>query len=295
METPVDGIYNHISMDDYRSWDAIASSDLSALRHSPARYQYRKTHPSAETPAQKLGTAAHAAVLEPELFASTYQLAPQPTDEYRDKCERNGRSTKGWTNTKAYHEAAADLEAHGHTLLKQADLDASRAIAAAVASHPIGRDLMAASIGTEVSVLATDPEGRRRKIRPDVLIPSAGMIVDIKTARDPRPEAFARDSAKYGYHRSAHYYLDTMMFVSEVPRYEHYVFFAVCPEPPYEIGCYTLNADAMELGLLQTEALLEKLTACETANSWPAHNGQMEEINLPGWVYAQWEKEELNQ
>lgn len=84
------GIYDNISNADYHAGPGESKSLLDLVRRSPAHYRARKldaevandNEPEARkpTPAQFIGTAFHALLLEPQVFAREYCLALRPQD-----------------------------------------------------------------------------------------------------------------------------------------------------------------------------------------------------------------------
>ena len=60
------GIYRDISNSEYHSGEGLAASHFRELLRSPLHYITRVNTSSKETPAMKLGTAVHCAILEPE-------------------------------------------------------------------------------------------------------------------------------------------------------------------------------------------------------------------------------------
>lgn len=79
------GIYDNITNHDYHSGPGISKSGLDLIAKSPAHYHYAVTaaNDNEPTAAQALGTAFHALLLEPEVFAATY-VSELRKDEYPD-------------------------------------------------------------------------------------------------------------------------------------------------------------------------------------------------------------------
>jgi len=275
------GIYPGIPMEQYLAHDAVSNSDLGNMARSPEYAHLCKTEPGekTDTPATLLGTAIHTAILEPERFETEYTL--DPTDE-------DGGYRAGWRNTKAYKAAKADIRAHGHEVLAQRDLDACRWIQDNVAASWIGREILAIKDDVEVSVLASDPEyDLVRKIRPDVVVSAASMLVDIKKTRDIRPGPFSRDCVTFGYHRTAPWYLDTANLAWDDAPFKHYLFLVIADTAPHEIRGYTLPGEAIEHGRQQYATLLDRWAKCATEGKWPGGSGEIEELALPPYVYTQ--------
>lgn len=76
------GVYEDISNAEYHSGPGISKSGLDLIHRSPMHFHAVVTaeNDRVPTPAQELGTAAHALILEPDVFASTYCLALRRSD-----------------------------------------------------------------------------------------------------------------------------------------------------------------------------------------------------------------------
>lgn len=76
------GVYEGIPNAEYHSGPGISKSGLDLIHRSPMHYHAVVTaeNDRVPTPAQELGTAAHALILEPEVFTATYCLALRRSD-----------------------------------------------------------------------------------------------------------------------------------------------------------------------------------------------------------------------
>lgn len=76
------GVYEGISNAEYHGDPGISKSGLDLIHRSPMHYHAVVTaeNDHTPTPAQELGTAAHALILEPEVFTATYCLALRRSD-----------------------------------------------------------------------------------------------------------------------------------------------------------------------------------------------------------------------
>jgi exodeoxyribonuclease VIII len=77
------GIYEGLSNADYHGGPGVSKSILDLVRRSPAHAKSAKDTPPSErktTPAQAIGTAFHALVLEPKLFVSEFCLGMSTAD-----------------------------------------------------------------------------------------------------------------------------------------------------------------------------------------------------------------------
>jgi exodeoxyribonuclease VIII len=252
-------------MAEYLSWDCASASRLADIARSPRHAKYRIEHPSEPTEAMELGTAIHAAVLEPELFERTYRMRP-PGD---------GR-------TKAVKEARELIEAQGFIALKEEAWDACQGVKLTVREHPIASKLIAKADGFEVCAVA-EIDGVLVKVRADALLERAGMIVDLKSTLDASPEAFGRSIAAFKYHWSAALYLD--VFAALGVSIDTYAFLALEKEPPYECAVYTLADTALELGRAKYKAALATYGECLLTGQWPGYLKTAQTIDIPAFEY----------
>lgn len=259
----------NMTMEAYRGHPGVSASDLKNLGRSAA---YAKLRPSKPSDAKEWGTAVHTAILEPDLIAHRYGIDPQHPAK--------GGYPKGWRNSDDYKERRATMLSKGFdALLTPDEWKSLHDIAERVRSHDIGKQLHDLPGHREASVFVKDDvTGLMRKCRPDWLIPSARMIVDVKTAADHRPGPFSQACRRYGYHLSAAYYIDT---VSEEIEVDHYVFLVVNSDPPHEIESYTLDSDSIEQGRFDYRKGLFEWAVCERTGAWPGGSGKIQEIRLP--------------
>lgn len=89
------GIYDDLSNADYHGGPGVSKSGLDLINANPATYRYVKDNPEerTETPDMRIGTALHAAVLEPELFVTEFcrglrrQDVPEAVDDREELVE----------------------------------------------------------------------------------------------------------------------------------------------------------------------------------------------------------------
>lgn len=269
------GIVHGLSMEEYRAHSAVAVSDLKNIERSPAYAQLCREEPQPQTPAMAFGTAVHTAVLEPDHFGARYAIDPTHPEK--------GGYPRGWRNTKEYRQQVEFLAERGVELLTQEQMDQCRQIARNVREHRIGRLIEESQSGAEVSVFAADSDyGLVRKIRPDRLCERARTVVDLKTADDVSPGAFARACHRYGYHRGAAFYLDTLDLCAMT--YEHYVFLVVANTPPFEVRAYTLDQDSIDQGRSEYRRLLREWSECEASGEWGRGPEEIMELRLPEYA-----------
>jgi exodeoxyribonuclease VIII len=257
---PIGGFYRDVMMAEYLKYDAMNAGQLEWLEVSPLHYRYRLGQPAEESPSLALGTALHAAVLEPDLFEKRFVLEPLEVAAGNAKPRA----------TKAYKDAVADIEQGGFTVLRTDVMEKVRAMALSIAAHTqVGR-LLPKARERELTMLWWGwPHGKTGKPRlcrgrADLL--GEGWVADIKTTRSLRdfsPYEMTRD----GYHRKAAWYIDGLSRLGrEITRF---YFIAVESAPPHDVGVFELEQAALVCGSVRNEQLMMTLAACERDDRWP--------------------------
>lgn len=239
-----EGIYFGLPAEAYHAAPGLSHSGMRDLAVSPLHYWHRHLSPSRRphppTPAQRLGSAVHCRVLEPDEFTRRYArdlsredypsalvtvddlkawlaAAGLPTGHKRkqDLIDRVGAASNDGVGTAVVWDVVAarhEAEAAGKEMLDAGDWDAVASAAAAVAASPATAGLFAGG-SPEVSVFARDEtSGVLLKARIDYL--SAGLLIDLKTFGNFRakPVSVAVNEAMYheGYYRQGVYYHDVL-------------------------------------------------------------------------------------
>jgi len=178
---------------DFDTYKASSGLNWSALRQiatSPLMYRYRLEHPLEATPAMALGTAVHAAVLQPDIFETTYRVAEQTqcsaTTKAGAQCSKG--AVPGGTLC-AQHGGAAEVEAlgaEGITILSADDGETVARCVEAIQRHGAARSMLAMCPEREVSLTWAYPgpagAGRLCKGRLDAI--GQDTVIDLKTTRD---------------------------------------------------------------------------------------------------------------
>jgi len=262
---------------DYHAPDGrVSSSGLKALQRSPAHYlaEYGPDAvPREEIQALLLGRLLHAVTLEGR-------------EEFMEAHDIDRR-------TKAGKEAWARLqeEADGRAILKADQVQMVRAVAAAVRAHPMAALLLEQG-AAEVSGYFTDPEtGVHCKTRPDWLRVDDGVVVDLKSTIDAGPGGFPREISRYSYHLSAAMYAHGFEVITGEPLRD-FVFIAVEKTPPYAVGVYRLDDEAMEAGRRLYRRALRTYAECLASDRWPGYGEDIQTISVPAWALNTHDDEE---
>lgn len=176
------GIYLGVPEDEYHAYPAASNSTLFLLEQNPGNVPWSKRAPQIQTDAATdLGSLVHLLALQPELFSSTYVVAPV----------FDRRSNKGKAEAAAFEW---QVQQSGLIVIEDSLKRKADNMVASMMAHPeFHRILTAADLKTEVSILWHDAEtGVLCKCRCDTLVPIDGqaIVMDLKTTADI-------DSVKY--------------------------------------------------------------------------------------------------
>ena len=256
-------IIDNLLAREYHARPEISKSGLDLVNISPAHYRASLTEPRTETPAMRLGTAAHCRILEPDTFPERYIIAPEGIDR------RTKEGKAAWS--------AFELEAEERIVLKAEEAAMLEAMAASVWAHPMARQLLNDVIA-ERSIIS-ELDGVAVKCRPDWW--TSGAIVDLKTTERARPDLFAKSLGQYRYHAQAAFYSDIAATVAEPMRF---LFIAVEKSPPYAVSVVELDAESTQQGRLAYGRDLANYAACLALDHWPGYASTVETISLPRWA-----------
>lgn len=262
-------------MAEYHRWPGVNFSKLKLFERSPAHAREEMLHPKEPTDAQALGTAVHAAVLEPDKFADEYVTGPE--------C---GRKSKIDRDTWAAFEAA-----NPHALILGADdAEVCRGVSAAVWAHPVMRELLASKGANELSVVWDDAAtGLRCKARIDRfgVVGGWSVLADLKTAGDGLTDAsqvgFSKACARYLYHVQAAHYLAGMSALHG-ERERKFWHLACEKSAPFACAVYELSDGALAQGEQQRQRWLHRFAECEQTGAWPGYPTQIQPLELPRWA-----------
>jgi hypothetical protein len=257
-----------IPLDEYNALDAERYSHLKHILTSPRHYQHASDGGEESTPAMVRGDATHAAILEPERFASEYLTYPGAT-----------RRGKDWDAWRAKHADAVCITASERELA----LEMSRA----VRSDPLCMRYLERG-EAEIAMSWTDPAtGIRCKGRLDWITELDGrpVIVGIKTAKASGLRLFTRQACDLGYLMQWAMYREGFHAVTgEWPG--EMIEIAVENHAPWDAVVYRICEPVIEAGLERYRSALALLTDCRRTGRWPGQGaGQVVDLrDLPPWA-----------
>ena len=276
---PDPGVYRNVPMEVYNAWDCARSSTLSKLAGGELTPHEIRTAPDDPTSAKGMGNALHVAVWEPQLYKSNVTI---------------------WTETKtrkakACQEAIAQLE-DGHYLITGDEAWAVGEMMLALKRSKRCQAYLNAVDERELSVVfwleIVDPASGETirllcKVRLDGWIfrtRAGGIITDLKSTRNAKPDDFTWSIKKFGYHHQGAVYLEGARFaaqVLDVPAPTTHVLLAVQNEPTFRAKPYRLTEAAIETAWSQLPAAVATMARCYETNEWPDIPDTTDDIGLP--------------
>jgi hypothetical protein len=306
------GIYYGIPEELYHADEAISSHGLNSIARSPLHYwaQYKNPErpPQKETPALKIGSAIHRAILEPDIFENMYVQEPQLSDykgvldkldDYKDRCKALNIPISGTKDVlKARIKGSESLQdgpgsifwdelvpqiVGSRITLSRHEYKACRAISYRIHKHPAASGIFKSG-KPETSIFWTDSDtGVLCRGRIDWLTETNNgiWIVDIKSTQNASPESFQRDVFKYGYHIQAAFYYDGLLSLGKNP--ETFVFSVWEKRPPFATALYYMTSELLEAGRKEYKKLIKIYAKCLESDTWPGYSNEIEPLVLPEW------------
>jgi hypothetical protein len=247
-----------VPFDEYLKLPAVNASSLKQLAVSPRRYLWSLRNQQTSE-AMELGRAVHAAVLEPHVFKAEYVTWGKR------------KQGKAWEE---FRDANADK-----TILTEAAREKVTGIALAVSQHPGAAQLLSGGVAEQSLRWTDERTGRECKARLDWI---GAALVDLKTARDVTPSAFAATSARLLYHMQMAFYADGYEALTGKRLPAKIV--AVESEAPHDVAVYSLDEFTLDEGQRMYRQLMDRLIECERNNHWPGAVPDEVPLVLPAWA-----------
>lgn len=245
----------------------VSVSSLKQLLRSPAHFRAHLDGQRHETPAMFFGTAIHARLLEPDLFAREYVVAPT--------------GDKRTSESKAFHLANADKR-----ILTADQAVAIEGIARNVAAHSSLSTLLRAGLKEQTIIWQDQETGIWLKIRPDCLCSDlgTGICLDVKSTDDASPAEFPRACVNFDYDLQSAVYRDGLLTVFR--RDFDFCFGAVEKSEPYGVALYGAPDEMLIRGRRRFRRALAILQRCLETDEWPSYQpfGDYEILEWPRWA-----------
>ena len=174
------GVYYGMSNEDYHADEAIGSTTVKAISVSPANHFFKKFTGSKSA---HIGSAIHAALLEPDIFRYRYAKRGEITSRA----------------SKEYKEVVKQFPAD--FILIGSEVDTVQRMYESSRLNDDFMDYMNTNGCSEVSMFAECPEtGLMLKCRFDRLSDTLSYPLDVKSCRDASEHGFSNAFGQYKYH-----------------------------------------------------------------------------------------------
>lgn len=264
------GAHYDVPSDVYHEWPYASSTAIRALmRTSPAHAKVGLL--DSDSPSLRLGTAVHAAILEPTRFEGLIRVEP--------KCDKRTKDGK------ALFESFEQSLMPGQTRISEEQFAVVRGIERSVRASRTCTQLLERAAVREMSVVA-EVEGVMCKCRCDAF--GDGLVLDLKTTSGLAcEEEFAKSVWNYGYAIQAAFYR-LVMDRAGIPM-TSFAWIACETNEPFGVACYRIDASVLDHFEPAIEQALHRWADCEHTQSWPAYPDELRPLTLPAWMTRQLE------
>lgn len=258
---------------EYHNLPQISKSDLDLLAKSPLHFKMKNELKSEPSPSLILGSLVHKLVLEPNDFKNEFLIEP-----VCDKRTKEGKAL--------YTELLANLG--DKTLVSQEQFNTAQAIANAVLKTPQAKFFL--KDGLAEQVYFGEINGVEVKAKPDFYNEKLGVIVDLKTTSDASAGGFSKSSANFNYHIQTAFYSEILRQNGKAVN--NFLFIAVETKPPYFVGFYELDDEALNLAQSRILELLSLYRFCRDNDKWWGYAKKIDnkinhivKISLPAYKF----------
>lgn len=259
-------------------YDRIEAVNISSLLWMAKSAKHYLARPRKQTKPLSLGTAAHSATLEPELFETDFAVW---TDRKKNG-DMAARTGAAWDSFVALHS--------GQTIITEDEQATALDIARAVRADERCAEVLASG-DPEVTLVWTHErtrllcKGRIDWLRvPDCDLP---MFADLKTACDITHGPFMSKCAKLHYHTRMAWYADALRRCLGLQQDDptETLILAVESSKPHDCAVYWMDEEVLETGRDEYETLMTKLRIALDHDEWHgvANNARIR-YTLPRWA-----------
>lgn len=254
-----DGVYHADPVPD----GSLSSTGAKRLLEAPAVFKHYQDNPQPTKKEFDIGTLVHSHVLG---------TGKQPVVHGFDNLR-----------TKAAQEKVAQIRAEGGIPVSQSEFAEIKAIANAVLEHPVAGPAFTRSDGySEVSAFAKTEDGLWLRARPDKFIPSANLVLDLKTSTTASPDDFDRTAVTLGYDVSAYHYRKVLQLLTG--QAWDFVHVIVSKAPPHLVSIAQLDDDFIDLAQGRWNRAYDRYKRGRETGEWPGIPPIIHKISPPAWA-----------
>ena len=256
--------------------DPVNFSTLKHILKSPRHYRHALAHPREDTDALRLGRAIHAAIYEPERFASEWVVSPNFHRGMKDDTAR----AKGYDGGKS---AALEWEAqHQAVEIVSADqMEAVKGMRAALILDPVASRYIVGGVSEQPIAWLDDETGICCRGRVDHC---NGAASDLKSTAFIEPRAVSRSVGSLLMHMQLAYYTDGLT-TSGYKLHDPGALIFVESCAPHDVLVLEFTDDDIAKGRAMYRKALSILKECRERNEWPGvAGGEKGRVQIPEWA-----------
>lgn len=250
---------------EYRAHPALNFSLAKRLLKSPAHFKAAQDEEQEETDAMRIGTLAHAMILEGKDLRHLYAIKP----EGMSFATKEGKEWK----------AAQTLP-----ILKEEDANMIPKAAQAIADNPHASHIMKQCQHRETPIIGTimgvpcrallDCHGTDGK---------EWVIVDLKTTTDASPRKFAAQVADRDYDLQMVWYQTLLANIEGTENPPWWGWLPIEKTAPFANSIYS-GEDWQESGMRKLETVLDRFKECTESGKWPMPFRGINKLERPAWM-----------
>lgn len=251
-----------MNVEEYRANPALNFSLAKHLLTSPAHFKAAQDEEREETDAMRIGTLAHAMILEGKDLRHLYAIKP------------TGMSF-------ATKEGKAWRDAQTLPILKEEDSNMIPRAAEAIKNNPHAAAFLKGCQHREYAIIGTIM-GVECKALLDVCGTDGTqwVIGDLKTCQDAGPKEFYWDVINRDYDLQMVWYQTLLANKEGLESPPYWNWFPVEKKAPFANAVYT-GYSFEESGMRKLETVIEKFKECTASGVWPMPYGGIQELTDP--------------
>lgn len=255
-----------MTREEYRAHPALNYSLAKHLLTSPAHFKAAQDEEQEETDAMRIGTLAHAFVLEGKDLRSMYAIKPEGM-------------------TFVSKEGKAWRDAQTLPILTEKDANGLPRIADSIAANPHAAAALRGCSEREVPIIAT-----MHGVECKALLDLRGTdgetwaIGDLKTALDASPDKFGRQAYQNHLDMQAAWYSDLNALVVGADTPPWWFWIVTEKKAPFYNVVYQPDERMMESGRNKVAKALGIYKRCVASGEWPMPTEGVRTLTLPSWV-----------
>lgn len=296
IELPTAQLIEKMSNEDYHARPEFSSSQLKDMLRSGAHFYSNHVLKEVEREskaAMDFGTLAHTLFLEPDQFEAEFAVlpedAPKRPTETMLKAKNPSPDTLGkiafWENFEAEHA--------GKIIVTAEQIQGAQRIVENLKQLSMYAEMQNNFGMAEASIFFTDPAfDLELRIRPDWHIAPCkafpfGLILDLKTTTDARPNAFSKKCGDFGYDLSAAMYREGFQEYYRTEQKPPFIFLVAESSIPFNVKQYQASELFLSVGETRYNKAKELLAESLLINEWDGYSLELEEIFLPSYLTKQ--------